>query len=167
MKLAAPWSGVSTDAGGFCSRVCKNLFCGDPMDSLPPILPSSGERVENKTTSLQLPGTVRPPGASLNIVDSLHLCLGDSSSSHVRHKKPFLIWQFRKTSGQIFANCFLDESCCPQGMVWDSQFELDNSASTKLIESLTDCMKSRILSVLSEQGFSDFHSWVSHVQGAI
>ena len=161
MKLAAPWTGVNTVNGGFCSRVCKDLFCGDPSGSLFPVLHSCDE---SRNTSFQLLETVRPPGASLNIIDSLHLCFGDGSSSHLPHGKPFIIWQIRKTNGQMFVSCFLDENYCPQKLVWGSQFELDNSPSLKLIESHQGHIKDRIFSVLTEQGFSDFHSWVSSIQ---
>ena len=163
MKLAAPWTGVSTVTGGFCSRVCKALFCGDPSGSLFPVLHSC-ESDESRSPSFQLLETVCPPGASLNIIDSLHLCLGDGSSSHLPRGKPFIIWQIRKTSGQMFVSCFLDENCCPQELVWDSQFGLDNSPSLKLIESHQCHIKDRIFSMLTEQGFSGFHSWVGSIQ---
>ena len=165
MKLAAPWTGVSTITGGFCSRVCKDLFCGDPSGSLFPLLHSCDES-RNMSDSFQLLETVRPPGASLNIIDSLHLCLGDGSCSHLPHGKPFIIWQIRKTSGQMFVSCFLDENCYPQELVWDSQFELDNSPSLKLIESHQGHIKDRICSMLTKQGFSGFHSCVSSIQGS-
>ena len=108
---------MNTVNGGFCSRVCKDLFCGDPSGSLFPVLHSCDE---SRNTSFQLLETVRPPGASLNIIDSLHLCFGDGSSSHLPHGKPFIIWQIRKTNGQMFVSCFLDENYCPQKLVWGS-----------------------------------------------
>lgn len=160
MKLAAPWTGVSTVNGGFCSRLCKAIFCGDPSVSLFPVLHSCDE---SRNTSYQLLESLRPPEASFNIIDSLHLCFGDGSS-HLPRGNPFIIWQIRKINGQMFVNCFLDENCYPQESVWDSQFELDNSPSLKLLESQQGRIKDRILSMLTEQGFSDFHSWISCIQ---
>ena len=160
MKPVAPWSGVGIDIGGFCSRLCKSLFCDDPTENMPPVLSSSSEKSAYRITSLQLQGTVRPSGASLNVIDSLHLCLGDSSCSPFG--RPFIIWQFRKTNGQVFANCFLDERCCPQGLVWDSQFELDDLPSITLLESLADRIKAKVLFALNKEGFTEFNAWISY-----
>ena len=144
------------NTGGFCSRLCKSLFSDDPTGNVSSIFRCSSEK---SAKSLLLQGTVRPRGASLNVVDSLHLCLGESSCP--QFGKPFIIWQFRKTNGQMFANSFLDESCSLRGLVWDSQFELDSLPSTLLLESLTDRITTKILFALNEEGFCDFHSWIS------
>lgn len=162
MKPAAPWSGGNSDAGGFCSRVCKQLFHGDPTVDM--ILTASGDMTE---TSIQILETVRPSGAYTNIVDSLHLCVEYEPCELHIHKKPFIIRQLRKADGQMFANCFLDEECCPCEMAWNSQFGIDEAPAIVLVESHADHIKSTVLSTLRERGYSDINSWVSHVSTSL
>ena len=159
MRPAAPWSGVSGEADcsksffGFCTRACKEVFCGED-GTYAPIVPESGQPEEILFQQLS---TIRPPNVATNIVDFLHVCIGDGSFC-LPLGKPYAIWQFRNTQEQLFVSFFLSDDCDPQEPVWHPH---RNSSVTKAMDLVFLHLKQRLHCTLQDLQFKNLSALVA------
>ena len=162
MRPAAPWSGLtegtdcSNSSFGFCTRACKELFCGDD-GTYAPIVPEHGQSEKLNPILFQQLSTIRSPRVTTNIVDFLHICIGDGSF-RLPLGKLYAIWQFRNTQEQLFVSFFLNDEYEPQEPVWHPHC---NSSVTKAVDLAFLHLKQRIHCVLQDLKFTNLSAFVA------